>query len=45
MKSSEVFESPRNLAFDQAENRMHTIKELMIATVYIFESKPRVQPL
>jgi ornithine carbamoyltransferase len=28
-----VFESPRNVAFDQAENRMHTIKALLVATL------------
>jgi ornithine carbamoyltransferase len=28
-----VFEGPRNRAFDQAENRMHTIKALMLATI------------
>ncbi len=28
-----VFEGPRNRAFDQAENRMHTIKSLMVATI------------
>ena len=31
--SDEVFESPRSLVFDQAENRMHTIKALMNATI------------
>ncbi|MBI1379119.1 MAG: ornithine carbamoyltransferase [Frankiales bacterium] len=29
----EVFESARNVAFDQAENRLHTIKALMVATI------------
>jgi ornithine carbamoyltransferase len=28
-----VFESPASVVFDQAENRMHTIKALMIATL------------
>lgn len=28
-----VFESPRSIVFDQAENRMHTIKALMVATL------------
>lgn len=28
-----VFESPANVAFDQAENRMHTIKAVMVATL------------
>lgn len=31
--SEELFEGPRSRVFDQAENRMHTIKALMIATV------------
>jgi ornithine carbamoyltransferase len=31
--TDEVFESPASVVFDQAENRMHTIKALMIATV------------
>jgi ornithine carbamoyltransferase len=31
--TSEVFESPAAVVFDQAENRMHTIKALMVATL------------
>ena len=31
--TEEVFESPRSLVFDQAENRMHTIKAVMVATL------------
>jgi ornithine carbamoyltransferase len=31
--SDEVFTSPQNIAFDQAENRLHTIKALMVATL------------
>ncbi|HEX5016947.1 MAG TPA: ornithine carbamoyltransferase [Actinomycetes bacterium] len=31
--SDEVFRSPANVAFDQAENRMHTIKAVLIATM------------
>jgi ornithine carbamoyltransferase len=31
--SDEVFESPRSVVFDQAENRMHTIKAVMVATL------------
>jgi len=31
--SDEVFESPASIVFDQAENRMHTIKALMVATM------------
>jgi ornithine carbamoyltransferase len=29
----EVFESNANIAFDQAENRMHTIKAILVATL------------
>ncbi len=29
--TNEVFESPRSVVFDQAENRMHTIKAVMVA--------------
>jgi len=29
----EVFESPRNAAFDEAENRLHTIKAVMVASL------------
>jgi ornithine carbamoyltransferase len=31
--ADEVFESPRSRVFDQAENRMHTIKALMLLTI------------
>lgn len=31
--SSEVFDSDANLAFDQAENRLHTIKAVLVATL------------
>jgi ornithine carbamoyltransferase len=31
--TDEVFSSPANIAFDQAENRLHTIKALMVATI------------
>jgi ornithine carbamoyltransferase len=31
--SEEVFESPASIVFDQAENRMHTIKAVMVATL------------
>ncbi len=31
--TDDVFESPASVVFDQAENRMHTIKALMIATI------------
>jgi len=29
----EVFESPASIVFDQAENRLHTIKAVMVATI------------
>ena len=31
--SEEVFESPASIVFDEAENRMHTIKAVMVATL------------
>jgi ornithine carbamoyltransferase len=31
--TDDVFESPASVVFDQAENRMHTIKALMLATL------------
>ena len=31
--TEDVFESPRSIVFDQAENRMHTIKAVMVATL------------
>jgi len=31
--TDEVFESPYSIVFDQAENRMHTIKAVMVATL------------
>ena len=31
--SEEVFESPASLVWDEAENRMHTIKAVMVATL------------
>ena len=31
--TDEVFESPRSIVFDQAENRLHTIKAVMLATL------------
>ena len=37
--TNEVFESERSLVFDQAENRMHTIKAVMFLTLYKKEEK------
>lgn len=31
--TNEVFESPQSVVFDEAENRMHTIKAVMLATL------------
>ena len=31
--SNEVFESPASVVFDEAENRMHTIKAVMAASL------------
>jgi ornithine carbamoyltransferase len=31
--TNDVFESEANLAFEQAENRLHTIKALLVATL------------
>ena len=31
--SHDVFESPASVVFDQAENRLHTIKAIMVATI------------
>ena len=31
--TDEVFESDRSIVFDEAENRMHTIKAVMAATL------------
>ena len=31
--TDEVFESPASVVFDEAENRMHTIKAVMAATL------------
>jgi ornithine carbamoyltransferase len=31
--TDEVFESPKSLVFDEAENRLHTIKAVMVATL------------
>ena len=31
--TDDVFRSPHSVVFDQAENRMHTIKAVMVATI------------
>ena len=31
--TDEVFESEKSIVFDEAENRMHTIKAVMLATL------------
>lgn len=31
--TEEVFESPASVVFDQAENRMHSIKAVLVATM------------
>ena len=31
--TDDVFESAANIAFEQAENRMHTIKAILVATL------------
>jgi ornithine carbamoyltransferase len=37
--TDEVFESERSIVFDEAENRMHTIKSVMFLTLYKKEEK------
>ena len=37
--TDEVFESPASKVFDEAENRMHTIKAVMVATLGEPENK------
>jgi len=31
--TDDVFESPASIVFDQAENRLHTIKAVLVATL------------
>jgi ornithine carbamoyltransferase len=38
--TDEVFESPASIVFDQAENRLHTIKAVMVATLGHPEDRP-----
>jgi ornithine carbamoyltransferase len=38
--TDEVFESPASIVFDQAENRLHTIKAVMVATLGHAEDRP-----
>jgi ornithine carbamoyltransferase len=33
LEVTEVFESPASVVFDEAENRLHTIKAVMVATL------------
>jgi len=37
--TDEVFESAQSLVFEEAENRMHTIKAVMLATIYTCDRK------
>ena len=37
--TDEVFESPQSKVFDEAENRMHTIKAVIVATLGEPENK------
>ncbi len=39
--TDEVFESAASIVFDQAENRMHTIKAMMVATGRAYLTNPR----
>ncbi len=31
--TDEVFESPKSTVFEQAENRLHTVKAVLVATI------------
>ena len=31
--TDDVFESPASIVFEQAENRLHTIKAILVATI------------
>jgi len=39
--TGDVFESPASVVFDQAENRLHTIKAVMVATLGQISARPR----
>jgi ornithine carbamoyltransferase len=39
--TDDVFESPASVVFDQAENRLHTIKAVMVATLGQISARPR----
>ena len=41
--TDEVFESPASVVFDQAENRLHTIKAIMVATLGHSDAGPRMR--
>jgi ornithine carbamoyltransferase len=43
--SNGVFESPASIVFDQAENRMHTVKAVMVATAGPARTRPTPVPL
>ena len=38
--TEEVFESAQSVVFDEAENRMHTIKAVMVATLGDYQPMP-----
>jgi ornithine carbamoyltransferase len=37
--TGEVFGSPAGIVFDQAENRLHTIKAILVATPWVTSRK------
>ena len=41
--TDEVFESPASIVFDQAENRLHTIKAILVATLAGLSSLSRAR--
>ena len=38
--TEDVFESPAAIVFDQAENRLHTIKAVLVATLAGHSARP-----